>query len=255
MASIAVCQRRLTVLVNAFVIPGLSMHASEIPTHEGHVVLDNPEVGQGPKMPRQYLLEDVAAIHLKTIATLITFSQSITLIGMSMGGMILSILASRYRALLPKRCRFVFLVTSPNTSDCEAVPDGMLKEWLKAEHGNVEAFTRVLNPFFSTTFKQQHPNTVRRYYQYRANGENQQSKKAFMRQLTALRKYSGEDYFTQLNGDECWFIGGQQDDVLGPKHNQKLKQLAPSAHHYEASNLGHMINIEQPNYFSSQAYE
>ncbi|MGZ3782741.1 MAG: hypothetical protein ACXVCY_19010 [Pseudobdellovibrionaceae bacterium] len=78
-------------------IPGLAMHNSEIPDIPGLLALQNPEVGDGVTLDSKYSLYDVAEIHLKEINAILSnrsaSKEKFWIIGMSMGGMVNSILA------------------------------------------------------------------------------------------------------------------------------------------------------------------
>ncbi|MGZ3782740.1 MAG: alpha/beta fold hydrolase [Pseudobdellovibrionaceae bacterium] len=148
--------------------------------------------------------------------------------------------------------KFGFFVTTANLSSNLAVPDSLLNEWSNAKPGCIEDFKTVLSPFFSDTFIQKSETVTNHYYEYRAKGKNQQSPKAFYRQLAALRQFNGERFFSNINPSECTFVGGAKDYILGSKHNLDLKSLSPESTHIEISELGHMINIEKPELFNLQ---
>jgi len=228
-------------------IPGLAMRATEIPSHPGLLVLENPEIGSGGTLPWDYSLEDVAEYHATTISGL-PWEESNTpiIIGMSMGGMIASILATSLRSKLPTRCRFRFLVTSANSTELPAVPDQLLDFWKTAKPGNEGDFTKILESFFSRKFSDHFPSEVLKYSKYRAYGENLQSTRAFMRQLSALRRYDGTQYFSQIPAEDSEILGGGDDRILGPRHDAILKRLTPETRHDILRGIGHMINIELP---------
>ncbi len=229
-----------------FMIPGLAMAARELPTFDGVVGLENPEVGDGITLEREYTLEEVAELHVRTLrATLGTSSEPLRLCGMSMGGMILAIIATEFRSRLPAQCRFHFFVTTPNTEDLPAIPDILLEHWATARRGVVEDFERVLAPFFGAAFLKAHPATARAYFSYRALGENKQSGRAFFRQMNALRSCPAHRYFARLDPKEAKFVGGAEDQILGPQHNRALASICPDADHDEVESLGHMINMER----------
>jgi len=234
-------------------IPGLAMRATELPCIPGLLRLDNPEAGDGVQLQKPYSLYDVAEIHSHTINRLgRQLSTPFQIIGMSMGGMITSILATTLRSQFPKNCHFRFLVTSANTPQTPAVPMSRLEEWRTATPGVVADFERILRPFFSEEYLRQHPEALKEYAKYRATGQNGQSPKAFMRQLSALQSFNGEFHFSNLQHSECTIIGGADDAILGPKHCQIIKQLSPSTPHMSVPGLGHMINIEMPAAFESK---
>lgn len=241
------------------VIPGLAMHRLEMPAVPGLIALQNPEVDDGVALSEQYSLYDVAKHHLATILELSRIgtlpADGFTIAGMSMGGMINSILASKFRRELPPNVRFLFLVTTPNLKTNPAIPDALLASWLKAKPGSVEDFARILGPFFSPGFLSAQPGITASYFRYRANGENGQSPRAFFRQMTALRRFDGSETFPFITSEECLFVGGAEDEILGPSHNLDLRNLAPAAKHVEVKGLGHMINLEMPKFFALRSFD
>ncbi len=235
----------LRVGVRGFFVPGLAMAASELPSVEGVIALENPEVGKGIALGREYTLEEVAEQHVCTIEREAPRADALTLAGMSMGGMIVAIMATRFRARLPARCAFRFFVTTPNTPENPAIPDALIAEWATARRGVVLDFERVLGPFFSPAFVRSNPTAAQAYFAYRANGGNRQSGSSFFRQMNALRGCPAYRYFSQLDPREAKFVGGADDRILGPSHNRELLSLCPGAEHTEIESLGHMVNIER----------
>jgi pimeloyl-ACP methyl ester carboxylesterase len=232
-------------------IPGLAMAASELPVIDGLICLDNPDTGSGARLSSAYTLEDVAELHLKAINCIRFVTSQPTIIGMSMGGMIAIVLASKLRRHLPPTCRFRLLVTSANSQDLPAVPDALLADWRTVRPGVVDDFGRILEPFFSPQFISAHPATVADYFRYRAAGRNGQSPRDFMRQLAALRSFDGAQHLRNADPAELEFIGGGADRILGPAHNLRLRDLVAAAVHHELSDLGHMANYEKPTLFHS----
>jgi surfactin synthase thioesterase subunit len=96
-----------------FIIPGLAMRAAEIPKINNVFVLENPEIGDGINLHVPYAIEELAAIHVKSILRHLHNTDDTHLfVGMSMGGMILSVIAAIYRSTLPPASRFTYVVPS-----------------------------------------------------------------------------------------------------------------------------------------------
>src|SRR5262245_58182389 len=93
-------------------IPGLSVAARELPRIPGVLALENPEVGAGVRLDRDYTLEEVAEMHVDKIRDA-DLAGEITIGGYSMGGMILAIMATLFRSRLPRKLKLVFLMTAP----------------------------------------------------------------------------------------------------------------------------------------------
>lgn len=232
-------------------IPGLGMAAEELPPVPGLVRLDNPEIGHGPRIDApSYTLRDVAELHASRIEALPAKSDTFWVIGMSMGGMIASILASELRSRLPARTRFALLVTSANTKAVPAVSDAMLTAWSHARPGDAESFRLVMHDFFSEAYRTSHPDAVNAYYDYRASGANRQTPRAFMRQVTALRTFDGERHFQAFEPNEVTIVTGEADRLLGADHGTEMRRLAPLARHVALPGIGHMINLEDPAAFA-----
>ncbi len=230
------------------------MASSELPELQGFLRLENPEIADAPKLEGDYSLWDVARFHLKTIQTLgINRDTPFTIMGMSMGGMIASVLASELRAELPVRTQFRFLVTSGNLPELPAVPPALLKTWFEVKPGSVEGFTRIMAPFFSKGYRERNAQEAAAYYEYRAMGKNRQSPKAFVRQLNAVLAFDGRKTFAEVNPKECRFVGGAEDYIFGPEHDAALRGLCPDASHATLAGLGHMIQLEQPALFAKEA--
>jgi pimeloyl-ACP methyl ester carboxylesterase len=234
----------------AFVIPGLAMMANEFSPAPGVVVLENPEIGPGVKLEREYTLEDVAEIHIRTILDKLAKQKHeghLTLYGFSMGGMVLSVIATKYRDKLPPDTRFVFVATTANAPDLPAIPDEVLQSWAKVKPGDEAGFTRILLPFFSSGFASKHPEVVDAYVKYRMSGKNNQSPKAYFRQVSALRSFDGTRYFSKLNPTESIFVVPEDDQFLGPKQAERLRALSPQSKFVSLPNVGHFVNIEAQN--------
>lgn len=230
-------------------IPGLAMRASELPALPGLLRLENPEIGEGPLWDRaHYTLVDVAEWHAKTIQSLGLPDPLV--LGMSMGGMIVSIMASHWRHLLPEKTTFRVLASSPNLRFNQAVTPERLASWQMAHPGHIPDFARVLAPFFSDRFLKDAPAQAHAYYRYRAYGENQQSGHAFYRQIMAILDYDGSVFWPHIAPHTMTVVGGGHDKVLGPSHSANLKSLLPGAEHLELAGLGHMMNLEQPDLFA-----
>jgi pimeloyl-ACP methyl ester carboxylesterase len=227
-------------------VPGLAMAADELPTMSAVLALDNPEVGRGPALGRPYTLEEVAEIHVRRLERERPEADPLVVCGMSMGGMIVAIMASLLRSRLPSRCAFHFLVTTANTPDNPAAADALVAGWGRIRPGVVDDFERGLSTLFSARFVHDCPAAVSAYYAYRASGGNRQTSRAFYRQLAALRACPAHEYFAAVDPAEARFVGGADDRLLGPAHNNDLRRICPGARHEEIAGLGHMVHLERP---------
>lgn len=235
-----------------FAIPGLAMNASELPDIPGLVRLQQPGFGACTDWEGAYGIEDLAAFHLRTIRSQVALGDELLIIGMSMGGMVASVLGSTLRDQLPPKTRFRFLVTSSNQRDLPCITKDMLARWYQARPGNDESFTAILTPFVGAQFRARHPDIMRDYIHYRAHGGNGQSAAAFLKQLAAVIQFDGTDYFAGLNADETEFVHGGADEIMTVGHHSRLRNLQPHAQHVVVPEMGHMVNIEAPHFFQKE---
>lgn len=228
-------------------IAGLAMSASELRMPIGFVGLENPEVRGTESIGETYQIEEIAKFHIERLKRLeLDPNKPLYLVGMSMGGMILSVMASIYRDSLPKNTKFLFLVTSPNLPSNPAIPQSLLEQWLEARPNEPATFEPILRPMFSTQFNREQNDRVIEYIRYRSYGENGLNSSGLFKQIKAIQSFDGQRYFSQIDQQNSTFIGGGDDKILGPSHTTNLKALAPEARFIDLSNVGHMINIERP---------
>lgn len=233
-------------------IPGITMKASDLPPIPGLLRLDNPERGEGHVFGRFYSMEEAAERHAERLESLKDQLETpFTLMGMSMGGMLVSILATRFRHKLPARCQFRFIVTSPNAGDLPALPFLTMLKWSKMLRRTPQSFREVVTPFFGAPFREKNKDFLEKYYETLAHTRDQELW-PLIRQIHALRTFRGMKYFSQINPEEAVFIGGDADEVLGPRHTKKLKELLPKAVHHELKGIGHMIHLEARHVFERE---
>jgi surfactin synthase thioesterase subunit len=94
-------------------------------------------VNDGTQLGDSYSVEDIAETHLRTILEIASSNDDFVVLGMSLGGMIAAVLASKFRVQLPPRCTFKFLVTSANTPAHRAITPAMLTDWIQVKFGDV----------------------------------------------------------------------------------------------------------------------
>jgi len=227
-------------------IPGLAMTAKELPSIDGLLRLENPEIGTAAALSKAYSLEELARLHLDEIRKNFSADTPCTIIGFSLGAMVVSILASEYRSELPPSSRFRFLAPSANGSSTEAAPDSLIDAWKDALPGEQEVFRVLLADFFSEKYKDKHPLEFETYVSYRATGGNAQSARAFRRQTAALRAFQGEKYFPRLDPKECVFVRGAVDRIFPAKHLDEIIRMLPDAEVREIEGAGHMLHLEAP---------
>lgn len=233
----------------SFIIPGLSMSSVEFAEITNCIILENFEIGTNTRETKEaYTLEDQAKEHVEEILKNIEEHRpdKIRIMGMSMGGMILSCIASAHADKLPANTEFYFLVTSPNNEQAETIPNIVVQKWMTIDPENEDSVRKATLPFFSEQFLNNYPEKVEQYCKYRFERKNLQSPHAFMKQMAALRSFKAENYFKAIPQERCIFIGGGSDYVLGKRHTNELMRICPEAQHMVIENLGHMINIEAP---------
>lgn len=233
-----------------FAIPGLAMNADELPNIPGLVRLQQPGFAGIADFDTQYTIEDLAAYHLKTIQE--QMSDDVVIIGMSMGGMIASVLASKFRDQLPKKTKFRFIVTTANPPELSCITKAMMADWYQAKQGDIPSFAKILVPFFGRGFREANPELAENYFRYRATGLSTQSSKSFVKQLTSVVGFNGTSYFGGLTPSEVEFIHGEADEIMSLPHHELLRKIQPEAVHHVISGLGHMVNIEAPHLFERE---
>lgn len=220
------------------------MQARHLPDIPGLLRLDNPELGEGHSFGRFYSMEEAAECHVRKLKSLKDQLETpFTLMGMSMGGMLLSILATKFRSELPTQCQFRFLVTSPNERDLPSLPWSRILRWARALPRTPSSMEKLVSGFFGEEYRKTNAEFMKGYYRDTAY-HHEQSFQSLVRQIHALRRFKGAHYFPQVNPKEAIFIGGGADTILGPLHNKKLKALVPEAIHHELPKIGHMIHLE-----------
>ncbi len=195
---------------------------------------------------QEYSLEAVASYHLIEIVKMYDRSKPLTLVGMSLGGMILSIIASQFRQHLPEETNFIFYMTSANSKKLPLLSEQTLESWSTARSGNEADFANILRPFFSSKFLKENEAQFNQYVRYRAYGQNKQTAKAYFFQLGALLKFDGDNYFSSMEQDRSTFVYGSEDFIVDKEQRSHLMSLSPKANHTVIPELGHMINIERP---------
>lgn len=230
-------------------IPGVSMAAFEMPSIAGLHVLENPEVGDGPRWGHKYKLSEVAEHHCQAIEALKDLSSPLHLIGMSMGGMIAALLATEFHHRLPPDCRFWLFVTSANTPELPTVPNGSVDEWKKAGLADREVFERLTRRFFSETFRKTYPAKYKAFVESRLRMENKQSAAEFFRQLSAVQSFDGHNVFPKMDPTRTTIVTGLEDEALGPPHTKAIRKLLRKATYVDVPGLGHMVNLERPELF------
>jgi pimeloyl-ACP methyl ester carboxylesterase len=217
----------------SFFIPGLAMNSSEVDLSVGAVALQNPGFTQdaASRFNSKYTVEDVAEFHLSTILQNLDEKRPLRIMGMSFGGMIVSLLATEFRDKLPKQTEFVYFVTSSNSEKLPLLSMETLSSWKKVRPGSLEDFASILRPFFSTQFLESRNDEFLAYVEYRCRSKNQQTANAYNLQLGALLNFRGDKYFRKIVPDESLFIYGQYDAVVNQEQQDHLRLLAPQARH------------------------
>lgn len=225
------------------------MAAREFPVIPGVVVLENPEVGCGVRLDRDYTLEEIAELHVVKLRALGAGQRGddepLTICGYSMGGMIAAVMGTLFRSRLPRRTEFVFLTTAPRFGDQPVTgSQGDIPAAVRNE--TEDEYRRALAPYFSEEFLARNPARFNAYVRYRALGLNGQSREALFRQIWAMQRCQAAGYFARLDPDSCTFLGSRGDRIFGPAQNEALRALCPGARHLEHPAVGHMVHHEAP---------
>lgn len=233
---------------NSFFIPGLGMNIGEVKLPSTSFGLQNPGFAMDNPVhfSQEYDLEAVASFHLIEIIKRYDRSKPLTLVGMSLGGMILSIIAAKFRHHLPEKTNFIFYMTSSNSKSLPLLSQKTLESWSAVKPGDEADFARILRPFFSSKYIKENEEQFNQYVRYRAHGYNRQTGKAYLFQLGALLRFDGDECFSSLNSETATFFYGEEDFIVNHEQMNHLKSLSPMANHVVIPALGHMIHIERP---------
>ena len=231
---------------SSFFIPGLGMNVSEVDLGDLILGIQNPGFGEYcPKdFTQSYSLENVALTHLNTILEHYNSASPLILNGMSLGGMIVAIIATKHADRLPKNTKLNFFVTCANSPTLPLFTSSEIESWSKVK--DIDSFGKILEPFFSGEFLKRDSSKFKNYVQYRSRRENGQRSKDYHFQVEALLKFNGDLYFPKLRPENCTFVFGSEDKIINHKQVQYLKTLLPNAKFTILPNIGHMINLEEP---------
>lgn len=233
-------------------IGGLAMKADEhselaelLSSKTGRRTLyfDNFNVGDGPRLEgeKQLAILDQALHQWNKVNETVGTETSISIYGISMGGMIASTMAT----LFPNRVsKLVLAATSANLNHNPSVPDDLFNKWTKARHeDDIRASTRIA--FGATTLENNHQ-TYEDYFQYRIQGKNKQKAKEFIQQLISIRNFEGASIYNTLNlsGVNTAVISGKEDRLFNSKHIEDIRRLLPNSSIFDLEHTGHMLHLE-----------
>lgn len=233
-------------------IGGLAMKADEhselarlLSSKTGRRILyfDNINVGDGPRLEgaNQLAILDQAHHQWKKVNETVGSETSISIYGISMGGMIASTMAT----LFPDRVsKLVLAATSANLTDNPSVPDDLFYKWTKAKHeDDIRASTRIA---FGATTLESNYQTYEDYFQYRIQGKNKQKAKEFVQQLISIRSFEGSSVYSRLSelSVHTTVLNGAEDTLFDVTHKQDLQFLLPNAAFVELDYTGHMLHLE-----------
>ncbi|MCB0364161.1 MAG: alpha/beta fold hydrolase [Bdellovibrionaceae bacterium] len=241
-----------------FILPGLALHPLEFAYLKSARILENPgfysphSPEEFNSLPEKYSLEDVAEIQARIVSSSVKLNSKITLVGFSMGGMILSIMATKYRHLLPKNTKFVFVNTSPNLKSNPVLTPEILSQRKLSSESLPEFFSRTLQPFFSDRFIAEGQRYTE-YVDYRANPDVIMPVAEYVKQVEAILAFDGESYYKKLNPSEVRFVFSEADKLIHQGHIDDTKRLVPGAEIEIVKGAGHMIHVEKPDVFKKKA--
>lgn len=234
-------------------IGGLAMKADEhselaglLSSQTGRRILyfDNLNVGDGPRLEeaKQLAILDQALHQWHKVNETVGTESSISIYGISMGGMIAATMATLY----PQRVeKLALAATSANLIHNPSVPDDLFIKWTKAKHeDDIRASTRIA---FGATTLVTKPNVYEEYFQYRIKGMNKQKSKEFVQQLTSIRNFDGKSFYSLLANTSVpiTVLTGSEDTLFNETHKHDIQSLIPKAEFIELSNSGHMLHLER----------
>jgi pimeloyl-ACP methyl ester carboxylesterase len=233
-------------------IGGLAMKADEhesladtISTNLGRRTLyfDNINVGDGPRFEnsKELTISDQAVHQWNQVNEILGKESSISIYGISMGGMIATIMAT----IFPERVeKLVLAATSANLSHNPSVPDDLFAKWTKAKHeDDIRESTRIA---FGVTTLNTNTDVYEEYFQYRIKGMNKQKSKEFIQQLNSIRNFDGKSFYSRLANIQVPIsvLTGSEDILFDKTHKQDIQNLIPKATFIEFNKSGHMLHLE-----------
>lgn len=207
------------------------------------IYFDNINVGAGPRIEnaKELTIFDQAQHQWNKINETVGTEVSISIYGISMGGMIASTMATMY----PKRVEsLVLAATSANLAHNPSVPDHLFETWTKAKHeDDIRTSTRIA---FGNSTLTCAPEVYENYFQYRIKGLNQQKSKEFIQQLISVRNFDGKSIYKELNNltMRTTVLTGKEDVLFNCKHKSDIKSLLSHANFCEIEKTGHMLHLE-----------
>ncbi len=222
--------------------------AKQLQTNLGRRIIffDNINVGNGPRVEsaKELTILDQALHQWKQINETVGTNTSISIYGISMGGMIASTMAT----LFPERVKnLVLAATSANLPNNPSVPEDLFNKWTKAKHeDDIRVSTQIA---FGRTTLTNTPNIYEEYFQYRIKGKNQQKAKEFIQQLNSVREFDGNQVYSQLSKTDIpvTVLSGAEDTLFNVSHKFDIKSVLTNAEFHEFSNSGHMLHLENLN--------
>ena len=210
------------------------------------IYFDNLNVGNGPRLSvdKDLTIEDQALHQWKQITERFGQHTSISIYGISMGGMIAVTMAS----LFPERVHKLLLAaTSANLKQNQAIPDELFAKWSSAKHeDDIRTTTRIA---FGKTTLENRPQVYEDYFQYRITGKNHQKAKEFIQQLVSIRNFKGSEIYSKLASTnvEISILSGEEDQLFDKEHLNDIVKLLPQARHISLKETGHMLHLENLN--------
>jgi 3-oxoadipate enol-lactonase len=202
------------------------------------LTFDLPGFGESRRLPRAYMLDDVAG---EIVAALHAWGiVSATFAGCSMGGMI----ATGAALSAPQRCNAVVVANAGLGFGDEA--RAMMHQRADAAR---TSFTATIEPtlgrWFAPAFSKANPAVVERVRGWLAGNEPE----AVARAWEAI---AGLDYECRLPGLKVPLlaIAGELDVAAAPAALRKIAASAPTGTYVEIAGAGHFAPLEQPQAFS-----
>ena len=210
------------------------------------VYFDNINVGSGLRHSSENSLTilDQALHQWNKVSEAFNSNTTISIYGISMGGMIASTMAT----LFPLRAhKLVLAATSANLPHNPAIPKVLFEKWSNAKHeDDIRATTRIA---FGKTTIESNPHIYEDYFQYRISGKNQQKVKEFIQQLISIRNFNGSEIYSKLATIpvETTILSGSEDQLFDDTHLNDITSLLPQAQCKSLLDTGHMLHLENLN--------
>ena len=236
--------RPVLVLVNGWTASGLMWPRQLVDTLEQHfdvIRIDNRGSGYSRSAPAPFTVGELADDVVDVMDAI--GARSATLVGLSMGGMIVQEFAMRH----PRRVERMVLCGTRPPAPAGFLPSAAVLGNAMSSPRRGEAmsdyFARLWGGVVAPGFAEQHPEVMAEIVETVLRRPTPQS--GVMTQLRALSSWYGTARLAQIRIPTT-VIHGSVDPLIPVGNGMRLAQLIPGARYRELPGVGHVVPFEAP---------